>query len=106
MTDEQIDKSIEKNELQLNSWGKFKHYCIVGFMLLIPTYGIFLCAIDLANGIFIRINREMLFLIIIPAIMGFLFYKLQRKRLKFNIVKTNLTRIEIDKIINIISIAK
>ena len=36
---------------------------------------------------------------LVPSIIGLLFYKLQKKRLKFKTVETALTRDELDKII-------
>ncbi len=100
MTDQQIYQSIATNELKLTAWGKFIHYGIVVFLFFIPTLSLFLFFKELFNGTSKDFIVGMLLFIIVPSFLGFLFYRLQRNRLKFKIVETTLTREELDKIIN------
>ena len=100
MKDEVINKSIDTNELQLTSWEKFDHYGIVFFSFLIPLMPLYFYLKDLINGDSDGLNFGMLLFIIIPSIIGLLFYRLQRNRLKFKIVETNLPKDEVIKIIN------
>lgn len=100
MTNEQINRSIETKRLEINNWGKFDHYTIVGFMFLIPIIQVFLYLKELVNGTSKGINGDMVLFIIIPLILGFLLYKLQRNRLNFKIIETNLNREQLEKIID------
>lgn len=103
MTDQQIDQSIETNELKLTAWGKFTHYGMVGFLFLIPSISLLFYFIGFLSGTSKGVIGGMLLLIIVPSFFGFLFYRLQRNILKFKIAETNLTKDELDKIIHQVS---
>ena len=103
MTDEEINNSIETNELSLTSWGKFTHYGIVYYLLFIPVVVLFVYFKNLVTGTSKGINVGILLFLIVPSVIAFLFYKLQRDRLRFHIVQTTLTRAELDKIIQNVS---
>jgi hypothetical protein len=60
---------------------------------------LFLYCKDLINETAKGFNVGMLLFIIVPAALGLFFYRLQRNRLKFKIVETNLTRDELETII-------
>lgn len=103
MTARQIDESIEKNELQLSKWGAFTHYGIVGMLLFIPTMILFLYLTDALSGPSNEFKDQLVWFIVVPVALALLFYKLQKHRLKFLVVETNLRRDELDKIIQLVS---
>jgi len=100
MTNEQIKYSIETGEIKLKGWDKFSHYSLPSFMFIIPAMIIFFQLKYYFDG---RpkafMEGEIWFFLIIPIILGFLFYRMQRKRLKFKSVDTKLTRDELVKVI-------
>ncbi|MDP3393032.1 hypothetical protein [Sediminibacterium sp.] len=99
MTKEQIKYSIETGEMKLGNWDKFTHYGIVGFLFFIPSVLIFLHLKDYFQGIPKPFRESEIWFVIIPFILGLLFYRLQRSRLKFQTIDTHLTREEFDPII-------
>lgn len=99
MTEIQIDKSIERNELILTSSNKFTHYGIVVRIIIIPLVGLTFCFVDLINGTLKRFTSDMFWLIIVSSAFGLIFYRLQKNRLKFRIVETTLNREELHNII-------
>lgn len=99
MTNEQIQYSIETGELKLGNWDKFTHYGIVGFLFIIPAMIIFFHTKDYFLGISRPFREVEIWFMIIPSILGLLFYRLQKNRLKFKHIETKLTREEIDPII-------
>ncbi len=103
MKRELVEKSIETGELQLEFWQKITHYEIV-------FYSIFLSLMFSAFYIYDRLNKApkpflnvLIWFIVIPAIIGIIFYFIQKNRLKFTIIKTNLSRDQIDEIIKEVS---
>ncbi|MDG4949649.1 hypothetical protein NLM59_01820 [Weeksellaceae bacterium KMM 9724] len=99
MTDEQIKYSIETGEMKLENWDKFTHYGIVCFLFFIPALFIFFHVRDYFQGIPRPFRDAEIWFIIVTSILGLLFYRLQRNRLKFKSIVTKLTREEIDPII-------
>lgn len=99
MTNEQIKYSIETSEMKLGNWDKFTHYEIVGFLFFIPAMFMFLHLKDYFQGTPRPFREGEIWFMIIPSILGLLFYRLQKNRLKFKSIDTNLTREEIDPII-------
>lgn len=99
MTNEQIRYSIETGELKLGNWNKFTHYGIVGFPFCIPALFIFFHLQSYFQGTPIPFREAEIWFIIVPSILGLLFYRLQRSRLKFKSIDTNLTRAKLDPII-------
>lgn len=99
MTQKQYDKSIATGELQLNAWGKFSYFWVVGFLFFIP---IMCAAFDLFDKSRNFVSPPIWF-IIIPTILGILLYWLQKSQLKFKIVKTRLGRYEFSKLTRQIS---
>lgn len=96
MTDEQIKYSLHTGELKISNRDKFSHYGIVGFLFIIPTTFLFLFTKDYFQGTAKSIKEGEIWFIIIPSILAFLFYKIQKKRLKLISIETNLTRGELD----------
>lgn len=100
MNNQIIKKCIDKNELQLSNWNKINHYWSVIFALTIPIWFIINKTIDL----FERTERPSqdgdIYVFAIPISLSFLLYLLQKKRLRFKIVETNLSIDEIYKIVD------
>ena len=99
MTNEQIKYSIETCKMKLGKWDKFNHYGIVGFLFIIPSTLIFFHLKDYFQGTTRPLREGEIWFFIIPSILGLLFYRLQKNRLKFKSIETNLTREELDPII-------
>ncbi len=104
MNEEQIEYSIKTNELMLSNWDKFNHYGIVSFLIFIPTVFIFLHLKDYFLGKPYPINGADLLFSIIPLLLAYIFYRIQKNRLQFKVVETNLTRYELDKIIQNVAV--
>ena len=99
MTNEQIKYSIETGEMKLGNWDKFTHYEIVGFLFIIPALFIFFHLKDYFQGTSRPFREGEIWFMIIPSILGLLFYILQKSRLKFKSIDTKLTRDELELII-------
>jgi hypothetical protein len=99
MTPEQIKNSLKTQELKLSKSQKFTHYTLVVFFFIIPATLILLHLKDIIKGTPKPMLENEIWFLIIPPILGFLVYLIQKKRLKLKSINTNLTRSEIDKII-------
>lgn len=99
MTEKQITYSIETGKLQLSFWDKIKHYGIVFYILLIPSMLIVLHLNAYFFGTPKPLREGEIWILIIPLILGFLFFLVQKNRLKFKSIGTNLSREELNKII-------
>lgn len=95
-----IKKCIEQNELQLSNWDKINHYWSVIFALTIPILFIINKTIDLINKTERPSQDGDIYVFAIPILLSFLLYLLQKKRLRFKIVETNLSIDEIYKIVD------
>ena len=87
MTIEQYNKSIETGELQLTSWDKFKYY-------FLPVL-LFFASVVFLTGLFDGSksnDKPSIAFIIVPAIVGSLFYMIQKSALKFQVVESNLSK--------------
>jgi len=99
VTDQQIYLSIDTNERQLTNRERFSHYSIVFYCFLISAAFFAAFIKKLVIGDSKRLLGIILLFMLVPSIIGLLFYKLQKTRLKFKTVETNLPREELDKII-------
>ena len=99
MTKEQVKYSIETKELKLGNWDKLSHYGIVLFLFFIPAMFIFFHLKGYFEGTPKPFKQIEIWCMIIPTLIGILFYRIQLNRLKFKPIQTNLTRDEIEKII-------
>jgi len=95
MTKEQYDKSIETGELQLGFWNKVSHFSIVLFLFFVPVLflGIHLYEYLIGNSAYFAEGE--IKIMIIALVVGVLFYWLQKSRLKFKKISTNLTSKEL-----------
>src|SRR6188768_4030049 len=93
MTAEQIRYSLETGKLKLEGWSKFIHYSPVGGMFGIALPGI---CFHFYSGILSPFDWMF---IIPPLILGIWFYRLQRNKLKFKVVETNLSKEELADVI-------
>jgi hypothetical protein len=98
MTDEQVKRSIDSNELQLSFGDKIGHYFIILFLLFMPALLISFKIRDYFEGINNSIEGGIWF-IFIPIALAPFAYILQRNRLKFLVVESNLPKEEILRII-------
>lgn len=103
MENDLLEKSIETGELQLPSWQKTTHFSIVRwsfvFAVFVPLMVLFYQIFDPASNK----NYGVLWSSPIFAIVGVVFYFIQKKRLKLTVIKANISREEFDKIIEKIS---
>lgn len=96
-----IKKSLETGELQLTLSQKEGHYAIVIAMLIIPTVFLFFLIKNLITNDFDKLKPELFIFGTIASGLGFLAYRLQRKRLRFVTVDTKLNRDQLTKIIEL-----
>ncbi len=100
MNNKIIKKCIEENELQLSFWNKINHFWVVIFALIIPICFTAFKIIDIINKKERPSKEGDIYVFIIPIILSFLFYLLQKKRLSFKIVETKLSIDEIYKVVD------
>jgi hypothetical protein len=88
MTAKQIEDSLNQNKLQLSFCDKANHFGIV----------IFCCFIS-ACGAFLPKDHFNIYFVIVPALIGLLFYIIQSNRLHFKEIHTTLSRQELGDVI-------
>ena|SRR5687767_709801 len=103
MDNDLIEKSVETGELQLEFWNKVTHFEIVlwsfGFAVFVPLMVLFYQIYEPTSNK----NYGVLWFSPIFAIVGLIFYFIQKNRLKLTSIKANISREEFDKIIEKIS---
>ena len=99
MTKKQRQLSLQTNKLKLSFWDKVSHFGIVGFLFLIPLMFVFFHLKDAINGTPKSLKEGEIYFLLIPTLLGLLFYKVQLDRLKFKEVHTMLSRKELADII-------
>ncbi|MBD1362375.1 hypothetical protein IDJ77_01015 [Mucilaginibacter sp. ZT4R22] len=101
MTEEIFNRSIETQELQLVGLeNKLTHYGIVAFLLIIPLVLMVLHSIDYFNSGSTDYKDGEVWFLFLPSVLAVIFYFIQKKRLKFKIVKTSLNAEQLKGIIN------
>jgi hypothetical protein len=103
MTEAQFQKSIETGELQLSAFGKFNHWSPIFFLMLAPMVILISIAVSIISQHSYHFSEPELQIIIIPSVLSLLIYLLQKRRLKFKMIKTTLSQPEILKIIKQVS---
>jgi len=101
MKRELLKKSFETGELQLTLSQKEGHYAIVIALLIIPTVFLFFLFKNLITNDIDKIKPELIIFGTVASGLGFLAYRLQRKRLRFVTVETKLDRGQLTKIIEL-----
>jgi hypothetical protein len=100
MTHEEYDKSISTGERQIAGfWAKATHYSIVFFFLFFPA--VFLCfqLIQYLKGDPAYSGGDELWIFTAPLVLGGLAFWLQKRRLRYKIIQTTLTRAQVEAII-------
>lgn len=100
MTKEKVKYGLENRELKLSFWEKVQHYGIVGFCFIMPVTFAFKHLKDYFENSPKPIKSGEIWFLIIPTLLGILFFYLQKSRLKFKEVNTNLNKSQLKKIIN------
>lgn len=101
MTEEIYEKSIETGELQLVGFSDtLSHFGIVFFCLFMPLTIFSLHLIDFFQGRRTSFKEGEFWIVFAPSIVALIFYWIQKRRLKFRIVQTDLKRDQLLKIIN------
>ena len=103
MTNDQIKYSIETEEVCLTLWQKIDHSLIVGFMFIFPMVFIYVQIENYFNEGSISLRFGEILFVLIPLLLAYLFYKLQKRRLKFTVLKTSLDREVLNKAIESVS---
>jgi hypothetical protein len=101
MKKELIKKSKETGELQLTFWEKETHYGIVIYLLVIPTVFLFFFIKDAISGDTSRMRSELVVFGLVATLLSFLAYRMQKKRLRFTSVDTNLAKDQLTQIIEL-----
>lgn len=99
MTDEQIQFAIQSGRLKLNTWDKITHYGFVVFLGTIPMVFAVIHGVNFAQGSPKALREGEIWFMVVPSILGLLFYFIQKNRLKFKVIHTELTREELEPII-------
>ena len=101
MTQDQYIKSIDSGELLLiGFWQKLSYFGLVIFLFAMPIIVLIWHIIDYLQGNSTPFVGEEIWIIVIPTILGFLAYRFQKSRLKFQIIKTSLTSEQLTRIIH------
>lgn len=99
------DKSIETRELQLVGFGvNSSHYGLVGFLMIIPVFVLVFHLIAYFQNNPASIKDGELSMVIIPLVLAVIVYLIQKRRLKFRIVQTELSGVQLKEIL--IKVAK
>ena len=101
MRSEKIEYGLKNKKLKLTALEKIQHYGIVGFCLVLPLTFIFIQLKDYYQNKFTPLKSGEILLIVIPLLIGILFFYLQKGKLKFKEVNTSLKKEELNEIIEI-----
>jgi len=101
MTEEQYDRSINTGELQLNGfWEKSTHYGASFFFLIFPLALLVVFVMGYFEHDPPTFGLVPLAFIFVPVALGVLVFFIQKRRLKFKIIQTTLSREQIKAIIH------
>lgn len=107
MTEEQINRSIETKELKMGRWRMFSHYSISILFLFMAAAMLFYFLNDILTGRDPKVGKTwpaLVLFMVVPFILGIVYIRIQRKKLRFYTVTTTQTREQLKKIIR--SLAK
>ncbi|RVU00526.1 hypothetical protein EOD41_11015 [Mucilaginibacter limnophilus] len=100
MNKDVYNESVKTGQLQLvGFWPNFSHFGLVAYLLFIPAAALLSNLIGyFQNSPFIFQERD-LGMIIIPLILAIIAYIIQKRRLNFRLVQTNLSHIQLKEIL-------
>jgi hypothetical protein len=105
MTKETYNRSLEKGEVQLQGfWSNVAHFGIVAYLLILPSTVFSFHLIGYFKNKAYYFDREEIWIIIIPIALSALLYWIQKRRLKFRVIKTKLNNVQLKEIL--IEVAK
>ncbi len=100
MTDEQVKFSIQRNEVCLRFWQTITHYAVVFFLLFIPSALLFFHLMDYLEGKPSSLKEGEVWFLITPSVLAIIFYLIQKNRLQFKVVKTDLPKSQLKSIVH------
>ncbi len=104
ITNQNIKKSIQTKELQLNFWQKASHYQFVLALLylsaIFPLIVLFFFIRNYYSDVEWKLIIEFIWLSPFFLIAALIYYFIQKKRLKMTTIKTNLTSEQIGSIVD------
>jgi hypothetical protein len=104
ISNQNIKKSIQTKELQLSFWQKASHYqfVLVLFYLsaIFPLIVLLFFINDYYSGVQNKLLIEFIWLSPFFLIAALVYFFIQKKRLKMAVIETNLTREQIENIID------
>jgi len=100
MTREEYDRLVATGELQLNGfWANATHFSLpIACLILVVAFPAVHLYLFLQGGPS-SFNIVELLVALVVTMLGFLFFRLQKSRLKFKVIQTTLTRAQIVAII-------
>ncbi|MCU0432558.1 MAG: hypothetical protein MUC87_03765 [Bacteroidia bacterium] len=99
MNTESIYHSIANQRLKLDFWQASSHYSIVIIMSIAGLMFVFFPVKAYLDGIVKPINSTPIYFSLVCFLVGILFYMVQRKRLKFMVIETELSSDKLNMII-------
>ena len=101
MTKEIYNKSIKTGELQLVGFGAIvSHYVVVGYIMILPAMVFCFHLPKLFDAGDLNYNTDECWFTLISTIATALIFWLQKHRLQFKIVKTDLEKVMLKMIVN------
>jgi hypothetical protein len=100
MTKEIYNKSIETREVQLlGFWSNLAHFGLVGFLLFMSSMILFFHLIDFFEGKTNSFKDGEIWMIVIPLILSPIVYWIQKRRLKFRVIETKLSHVQLKELL-------
>lgn len=103
MTDNQVNHALKTGRLKLSPLDTFAHYAIVMCFFACPVLFVGLYLRDVIQGTSKLLSSGVLVFGWVSALLGILFYWMQRRRLKFTPVHTTLPREQLDDAIETVA---
>ncbi|SDP27653.1 rhomboid protease GluP [Mucilaginibacter sp. OK268] len=105
MTKDIYNRSIETCEVQLEGfWVKSAHFGIVGYLIFMPSVMLFLHLIYFFQNKPDSFRDGEIWIIVIPLFLSVIAYWIQKRRLKFRVIKTKLNHSQLKALL--IEVAK
>lgn len=100
MTKDIYNKSIETCEIQLEGFrANLAHFGVVGFLLFMPSMMLFFHLIYFLQNKPNSFQEGEIWIIFIPLILSVVAYWIQKRRLKFCVVKTKLNPVQLKEML-------